>query len=155
MTVSIGIIDTPWGCLQLTVGAAGLRRVIFDAPTGPRLSGPWADALAGYLAGHPISPELPVDLSALPPFTQRVLHVCRTIPFGVTWSYAQLADALGCPHAARAVGQALARNPAPLVIPCHRVVGSDGRLTGFLGGLDRKRALLQHEKALEVGILFR
>ncbi|HEY3376755.1 MAG TPA: methylated-DNA--[protein]-cysteine S-methyltransferase [Armatimonadota bacterium] len=146
--VSGGIVETPWGRLGIVLSAWGLQRVTFHAPPGARLSGPWADAFAAYLAGQPFSPSLPVDLTALPPFTQRVLCACRDVPFGAAASYAELAQVLGCPRGARAVGQALARNPVPVVIPCHRVLGAHGQLTGFLGGLDWKRHLLTHEGAL-------
>lgn len=142
-----GTLETPWGRVGLEVGAAGARRLRFDAPPGPPMGEPWAGALAGYCAGRPLPDRLPVDLAALPPFTRRVLEACRAIPFGTTVSYGELARRLGCPRAARAVGQALARNPAPLLVPCHRVVGAGGALTGFLGGLAWKRALLRHEGA--------
>ena len=135
---------------MLIVGGRGLRRVIFDGPEGAALSGPWADAFISYLRGQPFPPALPVDLDGLPPFTRRVLEACRTIPFGETRSYRELAAMAGNPRAAQAVGQALARNPTPVVIPCHRVIGADGQLAGFTGGLTWKRALLAHE-GIEIG----
>jgi len=143
-TVS-GSVQTPWGPLFVEVSGQGVRRVRFDGPAAPPLAGPWAEAFAAYLAGQPFPPDLPVALPALSPFAQRVLAACRAIPFGETRTYAQLAVAVGAPGAARAVGRVLAGNPVPLVIPCHRVVGAGGRLTGFLGGLGWKRALLVHE----------
>lgn len=79
-----------------------------------------------------------------------MLDACRAIPFGETRTYAALAAAVGSPGAARAVGRIMAGNPVPLVIPCHRVLGTNGRLTGYRGGLAWKRALLMHE-----GILLR
>jgi methylated-DNA-[protein]-cysteine S-methyltransferase len=87
------------------------------------------------------------------PFQRRVLDRCRRIPYGQTRSYAELATAAGSPGAARAVGRTMATNPIPLVIPCHRVVGSGGDLCGFsaVGGLDAKRRLLDLEKAVAVG----
>ena len=72
----------------------------------------------------------------------------EAIPFGTTISYAELARRVGSSAAVRAVGAANGRNPIPIIVPCHRVIGSDGSLTGFGGGLDRKRWLLQHEGAL-------
>ena len=90
------------------------------------------------------------DLALAPrgtPFQQRVWAALRTIPFGTTWSYAQLAEEIGSPSAVRAVGAANGRNPIWLVVPCHRVVGSDGKLVGYAGGLDVKRFLLDHERA--------
>ncbi|MDP3236224.1 MAG: methylated-DNA--[protein]-cysteine S-methyltransferase [Myxococcales bacterium] len=79
-------------------------------------------------------------------FQTSVWAVLQRIPFGVTWSYAQVARALGRPKAVRAVGAANGRNPISLIIPCHRVIGADGSLTGYGGGLPRKRWLLAHEK---------
>jgi len=140
-----GTVVTPWGRLLASVGERGLMSVAFDGPEAPTLTGPWADAFAGYLHGQPFPADLAIDLSGLPPFSQRVLAACREIRFGETRTYSELAAAVGSPGAARAVGGALARNPVPVVIPCHRVLGSDGRLTGFLGGLAWKRALLAHE----------
>lgn len=139
---------TPWGRLLVNAGERGLVSVAFDGPEAPPLQGPWADAFAEYLQGHPFPADLPIDLTRIPPFAQRVLSACREIPYGKTRTYRELAAAIGSPGAARAVGGALARNPVPVVIPCHRVLGSDGRLTGFLGGLAWKRALLAHEGIL-------
>jgi methylated-DNA-[protein]-cysteine S-methyltransferase len=82
-------------------------------------------------------------------FQRRTWEALRRIPAGRTWSYRRLAEELGDPRATRAVGAANGQNPVPLVVPCHRVIGSDGSLTGFGGGLDRKRWLLQHEGALQ------
>ncbi len=79
-------------------------------------------------------------------FQTSVWAVLQLIPFGVTWSYAQVARALGSPKAVRAVGAANGRNPISVIIPCHRVIGADGSLTGYGGGLPRKRWLLAHEK---------
>lgn len=140
-----GMVVTPWGRLFVEIGDAGLRRVRFDGVEAPPLDGPWAAAFAGYLARQPFPPELPIDLTGMPPFTRRLLEACRAIPFGETRSYRALAAEIGAPGAARAVGQALARNPVPIVIPCHRVLSAGGLLTGFLGGLAWKRALLVHE----------
>jgi methylated-DNA-[protein]-cysteine S-methyltransferase len=80
-------------------------------------------------------------------FQQRVWKILRSIPHGETRTYAQLADAIGNPAAIRAVGLANGRNPISIVVPCHRVIGSDGSLTGYAGGLDRKRFLLELEGA--------
>lgn len=140
-----GTVETPWGRLGVTYHAAGIRRVQFDVPVSAALTGEWAAAFAGYLTGEPIAPTLPVDLAGVPPFTRRVLLACRAIPFGTVTTYGHLAEKLGCANAARAVGQALARNPLPIVLPCHRVVGAAGQLTGFLGGLAWKQRLLHHE----------
>ena len=81
-------------------------------------------------------------------FERRVWDQLRAIPYGATTSYGQLARRLGDPHATRAVGAANGKNPIPIIVPCHRVVGARGELTGFGGGLDRKRWLLEHEGVL-------
>ncbi len=83
-------------------------------------------------------------------FQKRAWEVLLTIPYGEAWSYGQVAEALGSPGSARAVGRANATNPLPLVVPCHRVVGADGTLTGFGGGLSAKQWLLRFEGALPV-----
>jgi len=81
-------------------------------------------------------------------FQRRVWDALRVVPYGATVSYSELARRLGDPRATRAVGAANAKNPIPIIVPCHRVVGATGELTGFGGGLDRKRWLLEHEGAL-------
>lgn len=142
-----GTVATPWGMLTVEINARGICAVRFGG-SGQPLAGRWAEVLDAYLVGQPIPLDLPVDLSGVPPFTRAVLDACRQIPFGTTLCYGELAVQLGRPTAARAVGHALARNPVPVVIPCHRVLGAGGRLTGFLGGLAWKRALLAHEGVL-------
>ncbi len=115
---------------------------------GTQTEGPLEDAaryLAGYFEGTPGAPELELDLADRPDFSRRVLRACAAIPFGQTRSYSDLARRAGIPGAARAVGQVMRRNPLPLFIPCHRVVGSGGELTGFGGGLAEKAGLLTLE----------
>lgn len=100
--------------------------------------------LAEYFAGK----RRDFDLDIAPagtPFQQTVWQRLTTIPYGQTWSYRQLAESVGNAKAVRAVGLANGRNPVPIVVPCHRVIGSDGSLTGFGGGLDTKRFLLELE----------
>jgi methylated-DNA-[protein]-cysteine S-methyltransferase len=89
--------------------------------------------------------DVPLQLAGTP-FQQEVWAALRTIPYGETWSYTRLAEHVGRPAAVRAVGSANSRNPVWLVIPCHRVIGSSGALTGYAGGLDVKRWLLDHER---------
>ncbi len=101
--------------------------------------------LERYLDGDKVSFTVPVNLGHLPPFIQQALTECAKIPYGISCSYGELAQALGNPSAARAVGQAMSRNPIPIVVPCHRVLTSDGHLGGFGGGLDWKRFLLKLE----------
>ena len=107
-----------------------------------------AAALQRYLSGENENLDhFPVDLSSLTPFQQQVLERVRAIPYGQYETYGSIAQACRRPKAARAVGGALARNPLPLIIPCHRVVGSSGRLTGFTAprGVELKRQLLDME----------
>ena len=107
-----------------------------------------AAQLAAYFAGTRADFDLPLDLQAGTPFQQSVWDALRAIPRGRTTSYAELARRLGRPQAARAIGAAVGRNPVSIVVPCHRVLGTDGTLTGYAGGLERKTALLQLEGAL-------
>jgi methylated-DNA-[protein]-cysteine S-methyltransferase len=111
---------------------------------------PTADQIRRYLAGEQTAFDTPVDLSGLTAFQQRVLTAACEVPRGQVVSYAELARRIGQPRAARAVGQALGRNPVPLVIPCHRVLASDGSMGGYSGrgGVRTKRALLELEGAL-------
>ncbi len=91
-----------------------------------------------------------LDLSTATPFQRQVWEKTRLIPYGETRSYSWVAEQIGKPGAARAVGQALGRNPLPIIIPCHRVVASDGKLCGFAGGLGMKRRLLSLEASAKV-----
>lgn len=100
--------------------------------------------LTEYFAGARRRFELPLQLGGTP-FQRRVWEELQEIPFGETWSYGQLARRIGNPGASRAVGLANNRNPVAVIVPCHRVIGADGSLTGYGGGLDRKRWLLAHE----------
>jgi methylated-DNA-[protein]-cysteine S-methyltransferase len=104
-------------------------------------------ALDATLAGAPVPGEIPSSVRGGTAFQRRVWQELRAIPRGETRTYGELAASLGMPGAARAVGAAVARNPISIVVPCHRVVGADGSLTGYAGGVDRKRALLALEGA--------
>lgn len=103
--------------------------------------------LRGYLAGELESFDVPIDWSVMSPFQEQALRATHAIPYGETRSYGEIAAIIGKPGAARAVGRAQATNPIPLVIPCHRVIGADGSLHGYGGGLDRKAWLLTLERA--------
>jgi len=103
--------------------------------------------LEEYFAGTRTTFDVPLAPTGTP-FEQRVWEALRAIPYGTTTSYGVLARQLGDPRATRAVGAANGRNPIPIIVPCHRVVGARGELTGFGGGIDRKRWLLEHEGAL-------
>lgn len=105
------------------------------------------DELRAYFAGRLRSFSVPCDLGRLPRFTRAVLKITGKIPYGEVRSYRWVAKRLGKPQAARAVGNALARNPVPVVIPCHRVVRGDGSLGGFALGLSWKRRLLDLERS--------
>jgi len=154
-------IPTDLGPLGLRWGPAGVREVRWPgdpeaaswprwAGEGPRWLAEAVEALGRHLqgGGEDLS-GVPVDLSGLSDFTRAVLAEVRRIPPGQTRSYGEVAAALGRPRAARAVGQALARNPVPLLVPCHRVVSRQGRLGGFTapGGAGLKRRLLELERA--------
>jgi len=147
------VLDTPIGPLGLVASDAGLSGVLFDARTlRPEGSSPVLDEaerqLASYFDGRLEAFDLPLELHGTE-FQRRCWLALRTIPYGQTVSYGEQARRLGLgPDAARAVGAANGSNPIPIVLPCHRVVGADGSLTGFGGGLHVKRFLLEHEGAL-------
>lgn len=89
-----------------------------------------------------------LDLSRLTPFQRKVLEAVKTIPYGETRSYKWVAERIGKPKAARAIGQALKKNPYPIIIPCHRVIRSDGRLGGYSKGIRKKKRLLKKEETI-------
>jgi methylated-DNA-[protein]-cysteine S-methyltransferase len=107
--------------------------------------------IIAYFEGEPVDfrTDSKIDLSGMGPFGRKVLQTCRQIRFGRTTTYGELAGRIGHPGAARAVGSALAKNPIPLIVPCHRVLRSDGGLGGFSapGGIATKQRLLHHEQA--------
>ncbi len=105
------------------------------------------DFLGSRHPGDGTLEEVPLDLPEAPPFFAAAWRACRRIPPGETRSYRWLAQEAGSPKAVRAAGQAMARNPVPILIPCHRVIGSDGSLHGYGGGLDLKARLLNLERA--------
>jgi methylated-DNA-[protein]-cysteine S-methyltransferase len=107
-----------------------------------------AKRLQDYFSGYKVSFPDELDLSSATPFQRAVWQATRQIPYGETRSYGWLAKKIGKPGAARAVGQALSRNPLPIIIPCHRVIRSDGSLGGFSDGLEMKRRLLYLEAAI-------
>jgi methylated-DNA-[protein]-cysteine S-methyltransferase len=147
------ILDTPIGPLGLVASDEGLAGVRFHARRlRPEGRSPVLDATAAqlhaYFAGELTEFDLPLDLDGTE-FQRRCWLALASIPYGRTVSYGEQARRLGLgPAAARAVGAANGQNPLPLVLPCHRVVGADGSLTGFGGGLHVKRFLLEHEGAL-------
>jgi methylated-DNA-[protein]-cysteine S-methyltransferase len=146
-------LETPIGALGLVGSDAGLSRVRFHArPTKTAEScavlDETAEQLAAYFAGELVAFDVPFDLHGTD-FQRECWLALATIPYGQTVSYGEQARRLGLgPAAARAVGAANGRNPLPVVLPCHRVIGADGSLTGFGGGLPLKRFLLEHEGAI-------
>ncbi len=106
-----------------------------------------AEQLQRYFKGEETSFDVQIDLSATTIWQRKVLETCRQVPFGKTITYGDLAAKSGSPRAARAVGRALAINPVPVIIPCHRVVAADGELGGYSGGIHIKMMLLKLERA--------
>jgi methylated-DNA-[protein]-cysteine S-methyltransferase len=103
------------------------------------------EQLEAYFDGERVEFDVPLSFDGAPAFFESVWRRLLAIPFGMTVTYGELATQLGRPTAARAVGMANGRNPISIIVPCHRVIGSGGGLTGYAGGLDRKRYLLRHE----------
>lgn len=143
-------VTSPLGVLVVAGDDAGVRRLAFDGEVG---AGPPSDPLgAGAAVERWLSGEFDA-LDAVPVaaegtvFQREVWAALRRIPAGTTTTYAALAASIGRPTAVRAVARANATNPVAVVVPCHRVIGSDGRLVGYAGGLRRKRWLLAHEGA--------
>lgn len=145
-------MPSPVGALTLTAERGALIAIDFGAPAGHAAAAPPADSvlgeaarqLAAYFAGELRTFDLPLRPSGTP-FQLTVWGALRRIPYGETVSYGELARSIGRPTAARAVGSANHRNPLPIVVPCHRVIGADGTLTGYAGGLGVKSALLAIE----------
>jgi methylated-DNA-[protein]-cysteine S-methyltransferase len=156
-TYSYKTVASPVGKLKLVASDRGLAAILWenDDPKRVRLS-PLAESkrhpvlleaerqIGEYFAGKREAFSLTFDCVGTE-FQKKVWRALSTIPFGKTRSYAQIARQIGRPKAVRAVGAANGRNPISIVVPCHRVVGSDGKLTGFAGGLETKAILLRHE----------
>ena len=149
---------TPIGLLRIAVDATGLRCVMFennkyDSPNRNEwrqdkvVTREAREQLLQYFSGERREFDLKMNLAGTE-FQQRTWQTLASIPYGQTWSYADLANRVGSPKAVRAVGAANGRNPLPIVLPCHRVIGSNGTLTGFGGGLPVKKWLLEHESGL-------
>jgi methylated-DNA-[protein]-cysteine S-methyltransferase len=159
------ITDTPVGPLLVGVTDHGVCRISYDPDAehqleslakqfGPRVlrsSKPIDEVrreLDEYFAGRRRHFDLEPDLRGLSPYNRQVLAALARVEYGETTTYGTLAALTGNPRAARAVGTIMNRNPIPIVLPCHRVVGASGKLTGYAGGLDRKEKLLRLEGAL-------
>ena len=159
------VVDSPLGPLLLAATEAGLVRVAYAAQDhdavlsdlaariGPRIlrTGSGLDEVArqldAFFAGALVSVDVPLDLRLASGFRRQVLEHLRHIPAGRTETYAEVARGAGRPRAVRAVGTACATNPVPIVVPCHRVVRTDGSLGGYLGGAEAKAWLLAREAA--------
>jgi methylated-DNA-[protein]-cysteine S-methyltransferase len=152
------VIDSPVGRLKLVASERGLAAILWEndnprrVPLGevvPDHGDPillqTEHQLQEYFTGRRTTFSVPLDFTGTE-FQKRVWSALLTIPFGETRSYAQIAEQIGCPAAVRAVGAANGRNPISIIAPCHRVVGSNGKLTGFAGGLATKARLLAHER---------
>jgi methylated-DNA-[protein]-cysteine S-methyltransferase len=153
-------LDSPLGPMILAATAEGLSGAWFEGqrhgPSDACMQN-WtpnaanlflqkaADQLQAYFAGQLTRFDVPLDLSAGTPFQQSVWQVLRTIPSSASQSYGDVAKQLNKPNAVRAVGAAVGRNPVSIIVPCHRILGASGQLTGYAGGLWRKQALLQLE----------
>jgi methylated-DNA-[protein]-cysteine S-methyltransferase len=165
LDVSYDVIESELGPLLAAVTDQGLARISFDPDpereldTLARLAGPRVlrapraldearRELDDYFAGKRTVFDLELDLRGLSGFTLRVLEELAKVPYGETRTYGDLAERAGNPRASRAVGMVMNRNRIPIVLPCHRIVGSSGQLVGYGGGLERKETLLRLEGAI-------
>jgi methylated-DNA-[protein]-cysteine S-methyltransferase len=161
--VAVGTMDSPVGELLLAVTGKGLACIAYDEQDRDRLLDRFARELSPrvlasarptdaaraqldeYFAGSRHVFDLRLDRRLLGPFARKVLDATARVPFGEVSTYGRVATEIRAPHAARAVGAALGSNPIPIVVPCHRIVGASGKLTGYAGGLHRKEFLLRLE----------
>jgi methylated-DNA-[protein]-cysteine S-methyltransferase len=171
LDVSYDVTESPVGQLFVARTDRGLCRISYDPEPerlteelarifgarvlrAPKAVDPVVRELDEYFEGRRQSFDLPVDLRGRADFSRAVLEKLARVPFGEVTTYGALAAQAGRPRAARAVGTVMNRNPIPIVLPCHRVIGASGDLVGYGGGLDRKRLLLDLESAdlrLDIG----
>lgn len=148
---------TLFGDIEVVATRTGVRRIRFprdrsstnvsdESPQARALARSVAKKIDRYYRGDIVNFDEPLDLDGSPEFFRQVWTELRKVPRGETISYSELARRAGRPKAVRAVGTAMARNPVPVIVPCHRVIRSDGTLGGFGGGLDLKRRMLELEK---------
>jgi methylated-DNA-[protein]-cysteine S-methyltransferase len=165
--IAVGALDTPIGLLRIACSERGVCRLVFPAEGAQAALDRWLVShmpehkrsdtsglleqtcaeLGAYFSGARRDFTVPLDFRGRP-FQQRVWHALTAIQHGHTVTYGELARTLAAPKAARAVGAACGANPVPVIAPCHRVLGSDGSLHGFGGGLPTKAWLLRHEGVL-------
>ena len=165
LDVAYDLVDSPVGTLLVAATDRGFCRIAYDAePEGEleRLArafgvrvlrsalpiDPARRQLDEYFEGKRRRFDLPVDVALLADFNRQVLRELARVPYGEVVTYGELAARAARPRAARAVGAVMNRNPLPIVLPCHRVVGANGKLVGYAGGLERKEALLRLEGAI-------
>jgi methylated-DNA-[protein]-cysteine S-methyltransferase len=153
-------LASPMGTIRLAANPLGLSGVWFEGQRHQPDASHWTAAahhpimqeaatqLHQYFCGQRTRFELPIDLSTGTEFQQTVWQALLTIPFGETCSYGALSAQIAKPSAVRAVSSAIGKNPLSIIVPCHRVLGTTGALTGYAGGLDRKAALLKIEGVL-------
>lgn len=156
-------INSPLGTIRLVASDSSLLGCYFHGQKYfPDITQEWIEAsdhpvieliktaLFDYFEGKVSLSDLPLDLAGTP-FQQTVWQALLTIPYGETTTYGELAEAMGRPKSTRAVAAAIGRNPVSVIVPCHRVIGKSGSLTGYAGGLNRKRKLLELEGVLVTG----
>jgi len=164
--VALGTVDSPVGELLVAVTPRGVVYVAFESEdrerllatfarklsprilTSPRPTDEARRELAEYFGGARRTFDVALDRRLMSPFARQVLAATAKVPFGEISTYGQIAKRIGRPSASRAVGAALGSNPIPIVVPCHRIVGVGGRLTGYAGGIHRKERLLSFEGSL-------
>jgi methylated-DNA-[protein]-cysteine S-methyltransferase len=165
LDVAYDFVDTPIGNLLVATSERGVCRISYDAEPerelerlahgfgvrilrSPKPVDETRRELDEYFEGNRRRFDLRLDLALLADFNRRVLAELAQVPYGQVVTYGELAARSERPRAARAVGTVMNRNPLPIVLPCHRVIGANGKLTGYAGGLERKEALLRLEGAL-------
>src|SRR5438552_2406423 len=165
LDVAYDLVDSPFGKLLVAATQRGLCRIAYDAVPEQELErlarsfgirvlrsakpiDPARRELDEYFEGKRQQFDLPLDVALLADFNRRVLRELARVPYGEVVTYGELASRAARPRAARAVGMVMNRNPLPIVLPCHRVIGANGKLTGYAGGLGRKETLLRLEGAI-------
>ena len=147
-------VDSPIGPLGVYLDGRTVIGVRFGDPTGEAARHPAVSELTAYFAGELTEFSVPVEVRGGSAFERAVWAEIAKIPYGEMLTYGRIATALGDPGAARAVGTACNRNPVPVIVPCHRVVGAGGKMVGFGGGIDRKRKLLELEARVSLARLW-